>query len=258
MQQLPLDGDRERRGRHGAGEDELGRGVHAAVPELPQRDRPGDEQGDGLGRTAPDMLGDDTTYGAEVKGHNAANPYVDADGRDGQRGGEQGLQRLPRRGVSAPEQRGRDEIHGQPAAGDDQHGGRAEHGDGCVQRVPRGGVGTPASSQESTHGNVNAAFTARSTHTGTRSGSGTRARPATSARHGQRRRVGEHLHDQAGDRGGRGVHDDARGRGATTAAIRFVRMTGTDSFDDGGGSPADNVCVGCHTNAGRPGAARAC
>jgi predicted CxxxxCH...CXXCH cytochrome family protein len=46
------------------------------------------------------------------------------------------------------------------------------------------------------------------------------------------------------------------GVGTTTAAIRFVRISGTDSYDDGL-TTTDNVCVSCHANASRPGSGTA-
>ena len=46
------------------------------------------------------------------------------------------------------------------------------------------------------------------------------------------------------------------GAGATTAAIRYERVTGTDSLDDGA-TQTNNMCVACHTSGTRPGSGTA-
>ena len=134
------------------------------------------------------MLGDDSTYGAEVKGHNlATGSYTDAD--------------LVATNVAA--NKACSACHDVAMAHLNNADDTSYTGNrllATINTVATGSTvtgacnachataaGTPASSQVSTHGNVNASFTALSTHDGTRSSSLPVRGLPRSARHGQRR-----------------------------------------------------------------------
>ena len=206
---------------------------------------------DGTGRAAPNTLGDDTTYGAEVKGHNlpGGSNYLDVDGvPTGNAGAGRACTDCHSATVTHLNNADDTTYAGDRLLATINAVATGSTTTGACRACHANGLGT----QVSTHGNVNAAFTGTSTHDTTVAAFGYLC-DACHDVHGMtyngtdanifmiRPAVGV----------GASYTTTPGGAGATTAAVRFVRMTGTDSFDDGA-TQTNNMCVVCHVNAGRP------
>jgi predicted CxxxxCH...CXXCH cytochrome family protein len=200
------------------------------------------------------MLGDDSTYGAEVKGHNlATGSYTDADLNVTNPAANKACNACHDVAIAHLNNADDTSYTGNRLLTTINTVATASTVTGSCNACHATAAGTPATSQVSTHGNVNTSFTALSTHDG------------NAEQFGYRCEACHEVHGMVNGAGyvniymikpavgvGASFTTTPGGAGTTTATIRFVRVSGTDSYDDGL-TTTDNVCVACHANAGRPG-----
>jgi predicted CxxxxCH...CXXCH cytochrome family protein len=219
---------------------------------------PATNNGDGTGRTAPNMLGDDSTYGAEVKGHNlATGSYTDADLNVTNPAANKACNACHDVAVAHLNNADDTSYTGNRLLTTINTVATASTVTGSCNACHATAAGTPATSQVSTHGNVNTTFTALSTHDGNAEQFVYKCEACHEV-HGMVNGTGYVNIYMIKPAIGVGVSYTTTpgGVGTTTAAIRFVRVSGTDSYDDGL-TTTDNVCVSCHANASRPGSVTA-
>ncbi|WP_084319052.1 CxxxxCH/CxxCH domain c-type cytochrome [Deferrisoma camini] len=216
---------------------------------------PGTSLADGTGRTAPDVLGDDTTYGAEVTGHNLASGTYAGSGN-------------PAAAKVCDDCHDTASTHVNNADDTTFAGNRLR---ATVNTVATGStvsglcgachqttVGTPAQAQVSSHGNLNTSFTSGTTHDANAESFAYNCE-ACHEPHGLTQNTGGNANIYMIRPSVEIKNYSEPTTGAdrtTTVSVVFEAKTGTNSFDDGL-TQNDNMCVACHIDANRPGSSTA-
>ena len=216
---------------------------------------PGTSLADGTGRTAPDVLGNDTSYGAEVTGHNLATGTYPASGN-------------PAAAKACADCHDEASTHVNNADDTTFAGNRllstvntVATGDtvsGLCGACHQTTAGTPAQKQVSTHGNQNASFTAGSTHDPNAEEFVYNCE-ACHEPHGMTLNANANPNIYMVRASLEVKNYSVPSTGAdrtTTVGVVFEARSGTNSFDDGA-TQSDNMCVACHIDANRPGSATA-
>ncbi|GAB6064506.1 hypothetical protein JCM30394_32390 [Deferrisoma palaeochoriense] len=210
---------------------------------------------DGTGRTAPDVLGDDASYGAEITGHNRPSGTYPASGN-------------PAANKACGDCHDTASAHVNNADDTTFAGNRLR---ATVNTVSTGStvsglcgachqttLGTPATRQVSTHGNQNTSFTSGPTHDPNAEAFRYNCE-ACHEPHGMTRNANNtaniYMVRPSLEVKNHAVPTTGADR-TTVIPVVFEAKSGPNSFDDGA-TQSNNMCVACHIDANRPGSSTA-
>ena len=219
----------------------------------------GTNNADGTGRAAPNMLGDDANFGAEVRGHNlASGSYTDADATTTNAAANKVCGDCHNLALTHLNNTDDTTYAGNRLNATINTVGAISTVTGACNACHATAAGTPASNQTSTHGNTNGTFQATSNHDANAEDFAYNC-AACHEVHGMTDAGGGNYNIYMVKPAigvGTGFTTVPGGAGATTTAIVYTRVSGADSGDDGL-TQANNICVACHTNGSRPGSGTA-